>query len=27
VTANPGERLLIAWKDTREARRAVQDAR
>ena len=22
VTANPGERLLIAWKDTREARRA-----
>jgi nucleotide-binding universal stress UspA family protein len=26
VTANPGERLLIAWKDTREARRAVQDA-
>jgi hypothetical protein len=26
VTAKPGERLLIAWKDTREARRAVQDA-
>ena len=26
VAANAGERLLIAWKDTREARRVVQDA-
>ena len=26
VTSNAGERILIAWKDTREARHAVQDA-
>jgi len=26
VTKSPGERVLIAWKDAREARRAVQDA-
>ena len=26
VTSNPGNRILVAWKDTREARRAVQDA-
>ena len=26
VTSNAGERILIAWKDTREARHAVKDA-
>ena len=26
VTRNAGERILVAWKDTREARRAVKDA-
>jgi nucleotide-binding universal stress UspA family protein len=26
VTANPGQRVVVAWKDTREARHAVQGA-
>ena len=26
VTGNPGQRLVVAWKDTREARHAVQSA-
>ena len=26
ITGNPGQRVVVAWKDTREARHAVQSA-